>query len=499
MEINIQDLQRILKTFNKETKLNIETLIEGIKEAIAKVYLRHINAVEEAQVEVEINQHTGVIKAFHLQTVVEKIEEPSIEILLSEAQRYKKDAKVNDVVRVPIDINLFSRTTVNYIKQNLTNKIKDDQKLKTYNIYSSKIGELFTAKVDIVNERHAFVDIHEEKAYLAKKHWLPSDNLYPGKLIKVVLMEVDRNSKGSQLIVSRSTPEFILALLKQEIPEIKEKFIEVVRIVREVGIKTKIAVQSNDPSINSVGSIIGAKGHRLQSLQMEVPGEKIEIFKWNDNPYEFLESILQPVQLYGIHTTDVQDEDDNLWKKYVLIVDDRDLAMVIGKKGSNIRLISQLMQADCDVKGLSVAISENLKFEKTWVAEEMPDINMDNIDVHHLGEQENEFHEEEHQVNHSEKQEKVHVQLKPRSESLEEKLAREEAELAKKEAKPKRKSTSKSSSKTKLSINLSEQAPIDIKEEDIHQFENQIQEMKNEELSEVLENDISEDEYFEEE
>ena len=363
-----------MRLFEEDRKVDPEFILETLKEAIAKTYQKHIDA-PEAKVRVTIEKNE--LHIFHQLEVVDDESDTfdeTLDILLSEAVKLNKDAKVGDIIENEVDFNEIGRTSINVAKQMLKQRIKEYEKQRVYDEYKDKEFDLISGIIKTVEDKFVLIDIKNTIGILLKAEQIPGEVYKEGQTIKCIIKEVSKNSKGSQVVLSRGDAIFVKRLFEKEVPEIATGLIEIKAIAREAGERTKMAVYSKNEDVDAIGACIGPRGTRVQAVISEVKGEKIDVFEWNDDIGELVKNALAPAEVkacfYANKVTDpsLTDEDIEKYEKYnnkplVVVVDDDKLSVAIGKRGKNAKLAVKLTnrkidiktQSDIDELGLDVA------------------------------------------------------------------------------------------------------------------------------------------------
>ena len=364
-----------MRLFEEDRKVDPEFVLETLKEAIAKTYQKHIDA-PEAKVRVEIEKNE--LHIFHQLVVVDDESDTfdeTLDILLSEALKLNKDAKIDDIVEVEVDFNEIGRTSINVAKQMLKQRIKEYEKQRVYDEYKDKEFDLISGIIKTVEDKFVLVDIKNTIGILLKSEQIPGETYREGQTIKCIIKEVSKNSKGSQVVLSRGDAIFVKRLFEKEVPEIAQGLVEIKAIAREAGERTKMAVYSRNDDVDAIGSCIGPRGSRVQAVISEVKGEKIDVFEWNDDIGELVKNALAPAEVnacfYANKTTDpeITDEDIEKYEKYnnnplVVVVDDDKLSVAIGKRGKNAKLAVKLTNRKIDIKTQSEIYELGLDVEQ---------------------------------------------------------------------------------------------------------------------------------------
>ncbi len=328
-----REIKKIVEALSKEKGISketvIEALIEGIKIAATKKLGNNI------QVEVQFNEETGDLNVYRLRQVVEKVEDPNLQISLTEAKEIDPTIKVGDMVGESLKIEDLGRIAAQVMKQVFSQKLRLAEKNLIYEEFKHKLGEIVTGYVHKFNRRDVILSLGRAEALLPEAEQIPGERYHRGERVKALVVEVYR-TKEPQIVVSRSHPAFIKKLFEKEVPEIQEGLIKIVAIAREPGSRTKIAVASTDPNIDPVGTCVGVKGSRIAAVLQELKGEKIDVIRFDKDPAKFVYNALSPAECTRVIV-------DEASRTLEVIVPDDQLSLAIGRKGENVKLASKLV------------------------------------------------------------------------------------------------------------------------------------------------------------
>ncbi len=350
-----------MRLFEDERKIDPEFVIETLKEAIAKTYQKHIDA-PAAQIRVDMDG-----KELHVYHQLEVVDDESdnfdetLDILFSEAKELNPDIKIGDTLEREVDFNEIGRTSINVAKQMLKQRIKEYEKQRVYDEYKGKESELINGIIKTVEDKFVLVDIKTTIGILLRSEQIPGEIYREGQTIRTIIKEVSKNSKGSQVVLSRADAMFVRRLFEKEVPEIQQGAVEIKAIAREAGERTKMAVYSRMEDVDPIGACIGPRGTRVQAVISEVKGEKIDVFEWNDDIGELVKNALSPAEVKACFYSsslidpDMTDEDIEKYQRHnnmplVVVVDDDKLSIAIGKKGKNAKLAVKLTNRKIDIK-----------------------------------------------------------------------------------------------------------------------------------------------------
>lgn len=339
--MNSPMLLEALRELEREKGISVEESIDILEKALMSAYK---NKTGERNVEIVINKLSGEIEAYQMLEVVDNVENESLQISLEDALKIKPDANIGDIIKKKMNVKKLGRFAVQVAKQVLIQKIREIEKEKQYERYSDLVKRVVTAEVLRVTPEFLDIRIGKLETHLPNKEWIPGETFEQSDLIKVYVRDVKRDKKGPKIIVSRIDPEFVLGLLELEVPEIENGIIEVVKVVREPGIRTKMAVVSHDPKIDPVGSCIGHEGSRIASVLKELRVEKLDVIKWSDDPKELIANALLPASVVDVEILDYEARASRV------LVSPNQLSLAIGKAGQNARLAAKLTGWKIDIK-----------------------------------------------------------------------------------------------------------------------------------------------------
>ena len=341
-----KDFFEALKDLEQEKGISEEVFITALEQALTAAYKKNSGMAKNAQVKLNPEKHT--IKIYSYRTVVEVVEDSEKEISLEEAKQIKKSYKLGDMVMQEESTKDFNRIAVQTAKQVITQKIKEIEKQSIYKDIAEKEGKIIVANVKRIDVDNIYLEIGGTtlEGLLTKRDMLPTDNFRPGDRIKVYVRHIKDDFRGTVVQVTRTHPNFVKMLLEMEVPELNNGEVSIVGIVREAGLRTKIAVTTNIQNLDAVGACIGNKGARVNSVINELNGEKIDIINYNENPADYIVAALSPAEVAEI-TVDTAAAVANV------LVPENKLSLAIGKGGHNVRLAAKLTGYKIDVKPTS--------------------------------------------------------------------------------------------------------------------------------------------------
>ena len=344
MKIKVESLTKALQGIESDRQLTKEIVEDALKEAMAKAYRKQIE-LPDAYVKVEIVK--GHIHIYQQRVVVEEVEDDELEISLEDAKTQNPKAELGDMIDEEVEFKDFDRAAVVLAKSVMKQKIREAEKMQVYEEYCDKVDEMVFGTVETVEEKFLLVNIGKTLAMMKKSAQIPTEHYYEGQKLLVVITEVNKETKGAQVLVSRATPVFVRRLFEKEVPEIYNGIIEIKAIAREAGERCKIAVVSHNENIDPIGACIGPKGSRVLTIINELHGEKIDIFEWSDNIQTLIANALSPTE--GVVVLPNENVKDGL----LVVVPDDQLSLAIGKRGKNARLAVKLSNHKIDIKSQS--------------------------------------------------------------------------------------------------------------------------------------------------
>lgn len=354
MKLKVKNLAKALQGIESDRKLSEDVVEEALKEALVKAYRKHVE-IQDAYVRVEIKN--DFIYIYQQRMVVENVEDDEMEISLEDARKIKPFAQLGDMIDEEVDFSEFDRAAVVLAKNVMKQKIREAEKQQVYEEYSDKVDDMVLGTVESVEDKFVIVNIGKTLAMMKKSAQIPTETYTEGQLLPVVITEVNKETKGAQVMVSRSTPVFVRRLFEKEVPEIFNGIIEIKAIAREPGERCKIAVYSHNENIDPIGACIGPRGQRVQAIINELHGEKIDIFQWSDNLQELIANALAPSE--GLAVIPNENVKDGL----IVVVPDNQLSLAIGKKGKNARLAVKLSGHKIDIKSQTEMNEAGIDYE----------------------------------------------------------------------------------------------------------------------------------------
>lgn len=338
------DMAEAIRQLISEKGISEELIVNTLQEALLAAYKKKFGTSENAVVRFRENYEGVDIYAKKVIVEEDDLEDEVLQMSLEEARRYAEDAEVGDIIEFPVDPQEFDLQSVMVAKQTTRQNFRDISRDTLYAEYKSKQGELIIGYYQRERNNVIYVDLGKVEGIFPKKYQSPREVYHVGDRIKALIYEVDKGKNGLQIVLSRSHAEFVTKLLELEIPEIYDKTIEIFKIVREPGYRTKVAVYSKRDDIDPVGACVGPKGMRSQLISQELEGEKIDFIKYDVDPRQFIKNALSPAEVKTVHIL------DEAKHSALAIVADKELSIAIGKMGQNVKLANRLCDWSIDVK-----------------------------------------------------------------------------------------------------------------------------------------------------
>ena len=341
--MKLKDFMAAMQAIETDRKLSKEVVVDALQEALAKAFRKHIE-IPDALVRVDVNEKSGDIKVYQQRLIVENVEDDELEISLEDAKRVNQELELGGVVEEEVSIADLGRAAVILAKNVMKQKIREAEKLVVYEEYCDKVEEMVMGTIESVEEKFCVVNIGKTLALMPKNQQIPNERYREGEMIRVVITEVNKETKGAQVLVSRGDATLVKRLFEKEVPEIFQGIIEIKAIAREAGERTKMAGYSHNENIDPIGACIGPRGQRVQVIIDELGGEKIDIFEWSEDVTELIKNALSPAEVLAVIPS--EERKGGL----LVVVPDNQLSLAIGKRGKNARLAVKLTGNKIDIK-----------------------------------------------------------------------------------------------------------------------------------------------------
>jgi len=369
------DILEAIGQIARDKNVNREMVVETIKAGLLSAAKKRFGNADNIRVNIDLN--TGAIIMDAEWDVVEDVIDPTHEITLENARAINPKVRVGEKVIEPIKFEEFGRHAIHSAKQSLIQKVKEAERDRVYEDYRQRIHEMVTGSVQQVLHGDIYISLGRAEAILPQKHQIRRERYHQGNTLRALIVDVKRETKGPQIILSRTDPKFLAKLFELEVPEIYEGVVEIKGIARKPGERSKIAVSSSDPRIDPVGACVGIKGSRVQGIVKELSNERIDIIPYSEDISMYLARALSPAAVLRVDI-------DRANGKLTAVVDDEQLSLAIGKGGSNAELASQLTGLSVDIISQSEFIQH--ESEKNKEAGLLIDLNgIGEKTVYHLG------------------------------------------------------------------------------------------------------------------
>ncbi|NIM02321.1 MAG: transcription termination/antitermination protein NusA [Acidobacteria bacterium] len=341
------ELYQTIEMIGREKGLDTDVVIQAIEEAYAAATRKYYQSKKDFGA--RFDPETGHFEVFAKHIVVEnedEIVDPQTEVTLEEARKMREDAEIGDVLETPhVDAEApLTRIAAQAAKQVIYQKVKEAERELIWHEYHDRVGELLTGQVKRFDRGDMVVDLGRTEGVVPRREQSRAEHYNPGDRIRAVLINVERQGKGPQLILSRADPILVKKMFEMEVPEIYDSTVEIVSVSRDAGERSKVAVASRDRDVDPVGACVGMKGSRVQAVIRELRGEKIDIVQYDDDPSNYVRNALNPAQINRVGIRDYENRDME-----VIVAEDQ-LSLAIGKRGQNVRLASKLVGWNLDIK-----------------------------------------------------------------------------------------------------------------------------------------------------
>lgn len=335
-----EEFVTLLEQFEKEKGISRDVLIEALEQALVSAYKR--NYGNHKNVRVEIDRQNGSMNVYVKKEVVDEVVIPDSEISLENAKKINPQYEIGDIIEEKTAPQTFGRIAAQTARQVVTQRIREAERNMIYSEFSDKINNIVSGIVQRVERKSVMINLGTVEAMLMPQEQVAQDNYHPNQRLKVYVVDVQRTTKGPQIIISRTHAGLVRKMFELEVPEIQSGVVEIKSVSREAGSRSKIAVFSNDENVDPIGACVGAKGTRVQNVVDELNGEKIDIIKYSENPAEYIAAALAPAE---VEEVTVNEEE----KICTVVVSKNQLSLAIGKEGQNARLAAKLTGWKIDI------------------------------------------------------------------------------------------------------------------------------------------------------
>jgi len=340
----ITDMKRVIEQVSRDKGIEFNVLVKALEEALRSAAKKKFG--NKIDIEIQYNETTGELEVFQFKEVVEDVTDPAFQITMEEGRELDPECELGDSLGTKMDTTTFGRIAAQSAKQVIIQKFKVAERNAVYTSFIERQGEIINGIVQRISRNEIIVNLGQSEAVLPKREQIPGENYRRGDRIRAYIVKVLEESRGPQVVLSRTHPAFLMNLFKTEVPEISEGIVKIVNAAREAGSRGKIAVTSTDPDIDPIGACVGIKGNRVQSVVQELKGEKIDIIAWHEDPAKFVCNALAPAQVSRVIIDEVNHSME-------VVVPDDAQSIAIGKGGQNVRLASKLAGWHIDVKSVT--------------------------------------------------------------------------------------------------------------------------------------------------
>ncbi|MBN2849628.1 MAG: transcription termination/antitermination protein NusA, partial [Erysipelotrichaceae bacterium] len=354
--MNFKDFLAAMQAIEGDRNISKEIVLAALQEALAKAYRKHIE-IPDALVAVNIDEKTGEVSLYQQYLVVEEVEDEELEISLADAKAKMQELELGSLYNVKVNIDELGRAAALLAKNVMKQKIREAEKQAVYDEYIDKLDEMVIGMIESVEEKFVVVNLGKTLAMMPKAAQMPNETYKEGQKVRLVITEVSKDTKGAQVLVSRADAKLVKRLFEKEVPEIFQGIVEIKAIAREAGERTKMAVASKRDDVDPIGACIGPRGQRVQVVIEELRGEKIDIFEWSENITELIKNSLSPAQILAVLPSGEK-------RGLLVIVDDSQLSLAIGKKGKNARLAVRLTGLRIDIKSKTEVEEQGMNWKK---------------------------------------------------------------------------------------------------------------------------------------
>ena len=334
------ELKKALDQISKDKSLDRDMLIDTLEDAVRTSVHRKYG--EEMDIEVSYNEETGEIEVYHFKIVTEEVESPTEEISLEEARQHDPSVQLDDEMGFRLKVEDLGRIAAQSAKQVIIQRMRDAEQEIIYEEYKDRVGEIVPGIIQRRDKSGWIINLGRTEALLPKEEQIPREHFKRGDRVEALLIDVRKEGRGPQVIVSRSHRDYMAALFKREVPEVDDSIVQIMGIARDPGSRAKVAVLSRDRDVDPVGACVGIRGSRIQNIVQELHGERIDIVVWSQDIASYARNALAPATISRI----VVDEDENLLE---VIVPDDQLTNAIGRKGQNVKLAAKLLGWKIDI------------------------------------------------------------------------------------------------------------------------------------------------------
>jgi len=355
------ELKAAITQLSAERNLSKEIVLAVLESALASAYKKSMSALEQ-DVVVKVHPESGEINFYVQKAIVESVANPNRELSIEDARKLRATAQLGDVINIECTPKNIGRIAVQAAKQVVLQRLREAEHRIVYEEFTDREGKVVSGAIQFMEAKRIYVRLNRIEGILPADEQVPNEHYYRGQRLKFYLLEMSQRDKEPQVIVSRSHPNLIRGLFELEIPEVHSGIVELKALAREAGHRTKVAVATMQENVDPVGSCLGPRSIRLQSIINELNGEKIDVIQWHPDPAVFIANALSPAQVTGIKT-------DQQRNTATVVVPDKQLSLAIGKEGQNARLAAKLTGWRIDIKSVSAIEAERTVTQEPQTAE----------------------------------------------------------------------------------------------------------------------------------
>ena len=350
--MDTKEFKKAVDLLVKEKGIDKDIIYEALELALSSAYKKNYQSLPN--VRVEINDKEGRVKVYSFKTVVDEVEDDRIELTLDQAKKIIPNIKIGETIEEEVTPRNFGRVAAATAKQVVVQKIREAERNNIIEEFGDKQDEMISGLVAMEDVRNYYINLGKAQGILPKSETIPGEKIKMGSNIKSYITKVENNSKGPLILLSRNHYGFVKRLFELEIPEINDGIILIYSVARDAGNRTKIAVYSEEKNVDPIGACIGEKGSRINNIIKELNGEKIDVVEYDSDPIKFIQNALSPAKNLSVFITDEKK------KEALVIVDNDNLSLAIGKKGYNVRLAARLTHYRIDVKTVEQAKEDGI-------------------------------------------------------------------------------------------------------------------------------------------
>lgn len=339
--LKAMDIAASIIAVTKEKSISTDLVLDSLRDALTTAAKKYLGTA--INVAAKIDREKGTLEVYTQQIVVEFVDDPEHQISLADAKAIDDEIEIGDELIQDLDIDRFGRTAIQTAKQVIIQRVREAEREKIFDDYTDRVGELVTGTVQQIEKGNILVNLGRTEALLPYREQIRKEHYRQGDNIRACILEVKNNPKGPQVIISRTCPEFLARLFELEVPEIYDKTVRIVKVVRDPGHRSKIAVSTNDSRVDPVGACVGMRGNRVQAIVRELSNERIDIINWTDELSLLVRRVFAPAEVKRVLPVGEM--------KIIVIISEDDLAQAIGREGQNIRLASKMIDREIDVFG----------------------------------------------------------------------------------------------------------------------------------------------------